>query len=122
MKGATFALAALLVLSVFIDVQAQSSGKAQITEIRHGTLKIYKIADTKSLIEEAQKSDLATELPWDILDYSDNGMYQVEIDGQKVWIVDRSVKINISATGSALNSSSMNYADPEHAGSRGYGD
>ena len=82
MKGATFALAALLVLSVFIDVQAQSSGKAQITEIRHGTLKIYKIADTKSLIEEVQKSDVATELPWDILDYSDNGMYQVEIDGQ----------------------------------------
>jgi hypothetical protein len=107
---------------VIVDAQAQNAGPAKITDFKRDTLRIYKNADTESLIETIEQSDLATGFPWDILDYSDNGIYQVEIDGQLVWVVDRSVKVDFSAMGSALNSSTVNFANPEHAGSRGYGD
>jgi hypothetical protein len=123
MKSITVMAAGLLALSLIATAQAQSAQPTEIIKIRRQPLPIFETADIGSLIREIDKSELAgLTLPWPILDQSENGMYLVEIEGQQVWIVDSTVKVDTTAIGSVSTGGAMNFADPDLAGSRGYGD
>lgn len=123
MKGLTFAAALLFSLSLAASSRAQTAQPTEIIKIKREPLPIFETADTATMIRQIEGSELAgLPLPWPILDASDNGMYLIEIQGERVWIVNSTVKVDTMATGSALAPDGMNFADPDLAGSRGYGD
>ncbi|HEX9770354.1 MAG TPA: hypothetical protein VGA50_14370 [Kiloniellales bacterium] len=126
MRGVPVTLAIfLLALSVVATGQVKTASAADptaITKIKMTPLPIFESADAGTLIKQIEDSELAgLPLPWPILDASDNGMYLIEIEGQRVWVIDSTVKVDAMATGSAFAPEAMNFPDKDLAGSRGYG-
>lgn len=123
MRGMSIVTAGLFGLTFVATASAQTAKPTEITKIQRDPLPIFETADTGTLIRQIKLSELpGPPPPWPILDQSDNGMYLIELDGQRVWVVDSTVKVDAMVSGSALTPSGMNFADPDLAGSRGYGD
>lgn len=126
MKGVALAIVVLLALSGMAIGHVKTALAADptaVTKIKRTPLPIFEAADTGTLIRQIEDSELAgLPLPWPILDESDNGMYLIQIGGQRVWVVESTVKVDVTASGSAFAPEAMNFPDKDLAGSRGYGD
>jgi len=125
MRGITFVAAVVIAaLATASGVRAQTSASpTAIVEIKLVPLPTFEAADVGSARSDLAKKDLAgLPLPWAILERSETGMYQIDIDGRRVWVLDSTVKVDAKATGSAFAPEAMGMSDKDLAGSRGYGD
>jgi len=123
MKGISLLVALLLALSASGGALAQAAEPTKIIEINLVPLPTFQKADVGSKRSDIGEGELADQtLPWSILEVSDNGMYLVEFKSRRVWVIDSTVKVDVTAKASAFAPESMGFSDQDLAGSRGYGD
>lgn len=122
MNGKSLAAAFVLAVSAGASTLAQAQDLTEVIKINMVPLPTFEAADTGSERRDLDAAAIAEQaLPWEVLEMSANGMYLVELKGDRVWIIDSTVKINETATASPLVPEAVNMADPDLAGSRGYG-
>ncbi len=124
MRAITFVAAVVAAFAAAAGALAQTSASpTAIVEIKLVPLPTFEAADVGSARSDLAKKELAgLPLPWTILDRSETGMYQIDLDGRRVWVLDSTVKVDARATGSAFAPEAMGMSDKDLAGSRGYGD
>ncbi len=122
MKAVILVTAVLLALSVPGGALAQTAKPTKILELKMVPLPTFEAADVESKRTDLDETALAAQaLPWLILQASDNGMYLVEVKGERVWVIDTTVKVDVTAKASAFAPEATNLADPDLASTRGYG-
>ena len=122
MRGFILIAAVALALSASGGALAQSAKPTRITEFNMVPLPTFEAANVESKRSDLDAAALAAQaLPWSILEVSDNGMYLVEVQGERVWVVDTTVKVDVTAKASAFAPEPTNQADPGLASTRGYG-
>jgi hypothetical protein len=77
-----------LVLGVIVSggVASVAAQPTEVTEIRGNELVAYKEATGAPLKDRLKAAEIRKYLPFDILDKSPNGRYQIRIDGEVLWI------------------------------------